>query len=306
MSLDGLTVLDISGLLPGGYCTQVLQQQGARVIKIEPPAGDSMRRLPGGEVLFAALHQGKRLLRMDLRSPTGRADFLEQAGHADVVVEGFRPGVMERLQLGYELLAGSNPRLIYCAITGYGSHGKLAARAGHDLNYLARSGVLSLMPSAGGLPVIPGVQIADLAGGLQAAFMIAAALATRSTTGQGCRLEVSMTALMRTWTTLARAAQASGLPDLGLSGRFPCYQVYAVSDGWITVAALESKFWQALCRAIERDDLIPRQFDPTAIGELAAVFKPESRAEWMARFAARDVCVEPVLSLAESGDLTDF
>lgn len=243
---------------------------------------------------------------LDLRSPSGRAAFVEEVKRADVLVEGFRPGRMERLQLGYDTLVEINRQLVYCAITGYGSSGRLARRAGHDLNYLARSGALSLMPVAGGLPVIPGLQIADLAGGLQAAFLIVAAIASRASTGHGSRLEVSMTDLMRQWTGLPRAVRTGGLPGLELTGTLPCYRVYAVSDGWITVAALESKFWRELCLAIDREDLVARQFDPSAVGELRAVFEPHSRAQWVARFAGRDVCVEPVLTLDESDSLNGF
>lgn len=300
MLLSGLSVLDISGLLPGGYCTQLLLQQGAEVTKVEPPGGDGLRRMPGGQVLFDALHAGKRLRRIDLRSPDGRQALLEEVRHVDVLVEGFRPKVMERLDLGYAVLSKSNPALVYCAITGYGSASPLAKRAGHDLNYLARSGALSLMPQAARLPVIPGLQVADLAGGLQAAFLITAALTERGRTGLGARVEVSMAGLMRSWTSLPRAARRAGLPGLGLSGEVPCYRVYETTDGWISVAALESKFWTALCRAIRRDDLIPRQFDGGAIPELTKIFREAPRAQWLALFGDRDVCVEPVLTLEES------
>src|ERR1700686_1941610 len=161
MSLDGVRVLDLSRLLPGGYCTQLLQGQGATIVKVESPAGDPIRPLPGGEAFFKALHNGKQLLTLDLRSPAGREAFLGRVVDADVLVEGFRPGRMERMDLGYPALAAINPALVYCAITGYGSSGELARRAGHDLNYLARSGALSLMPLRDGLPAIPGLLVAD-------------------------------------------------------------------------------------------------------------------------------------------------
>ena len=300
MLLSGIRVLDVSRLLPGGYCTQLLQQHGAHVIKVESPTGDPIRGLPGGEVFFDALHRDKELLRLDLRTEDGRRIFGQRVAEADVVVEGFRPGVMERLQLGYEALAAINPSLVYCAITGYGSAAKRADRAGHDLNYLAVSGALSLMPRPNGIPVIPGLQVADLAGGLQAAFLIAAALADRARTGRGTRLEVSMTELMRSWTTLPRAARRAGRNGLSLTGEVPCYHVYAVSDGFLTVAALEGDFWTEFCEAIGRLDLGARQFDPSAIPEVQSVLAPSSRVEWAQRFAGRDVCVEPVLSLEES------
>jgi len=300
MLLAGVRVLDLSRLLPGGYCTQLLLQQGAEVVKVDSPEGDPLRRMPAGEALFQALHAGKELMTLDLATAGGRDAFVDQVGRADVLVEGFRPGVMERLQIGYRALIDVNPRLVYCAITGYGSAGELALRAGHDLNYLARSGALSLMPRAGGTPVIPGLQIADLAGGLQAAFLVAAALSERSRTGRGTRVEVSMLDVMRDWTTLPRAALAAGLQGLGLTGEYPCYHVYPTADGAITVAALESKFWRTLCEALAREDLVGRQFDPSAIAELEAIFRTGSGSDWSDRLEKFDVCVEPVLSLQES------
>jgi len=300
MLLDGVRVLDLSRLLPGGYCTQLLQAQGAQVTKIEPPAGDPIRALPGGGAYFDALHRGKQLLTLDLRTEGGRDELRRRVVDADVLVEGFRPGVMERMNLGYAALAAINPALVYCAITGYGSAGPLARRAGHDLNYLARSGALSLMPPREGIPTIPGLQVADMAGGLEAAFSIAAALVARARTGRGTRVEVSMTDLMRSWTMLPRAARRAGLPGVSLTGELPCYHVYAVADGFLTVAALEPDFWAAFCQAIEREDLTDRQFDPAAIEAVQATLSPATRAEWAARFGDQDVCVEPALRLEES------
>ena len=299
MLLRGVMVIDLSRLLPGGYCAQLLRQQGATVIKVEPPAGDPLRAMPGGQAIFDALHQGSELIRIELRSPEGQAALAEHLRGADVLLEGFRPGRMEAIGLGYDALAATNPRLVYCAITGYGSQGGLAARAGHDLNYLARSGALSLMPACNGLPVIPGLQIADMAGGMQAAFLIASALQQRGETGRGERLEVSMTAVMRAWTEPARAARREG-GSIPLRGEVPCYRVYRAADGWITVAALEPKFWANLCAAIDRPGLVSRQFDGSAIVELEGIFRSASRASWTERFNGLDVCVEPALSLDES------
>ncbi len=300
MLLDGVRVLDLSRLLPGGYCTQLLQAQGAQVTKIEPPAGDPIRSLPGGNAYFEALHGGKPLLTLDLRSETGRDALRRRVADADILVEGFRPGVMERMELGYTVLATINPGLVYCAITGYGSGGPMAGRAGHDLNYLARSGALSLMPLREGAPTIPGLQVADLAGGLHAAFLIAGALVARARSGRGSRVEVSMTDLVRSWTALPRAARRAGLPGVPLTGEIPCYHVYAVADGFLTVAALEPDFWAAFCHAIDREDLKDRQFDPAAIEAVQATLRPATRAQWAARFGDKDVCAEPVLRLEES------
>ena len=300
MLLHGVRVLDLSRLLPGGHCTQLLQAQGATVTKIEPPAGDPIRALPGGAAYFDALHRGKQLLTLDLRTEDGRDALRRRVVDTDVLVEGFRPGVMERMELGYAALAAINPALVYCAITGYGSSGPLARRAGHDLNYLARSGALSLMPVRDGVPTIPGLQVADMAGGLDAAFSIAAALVARARSGRGSRVEVSMADLMRSWTALPRAARGAGLAGLPLTGELPCYHVYAVTDGFLTVAALESDFWAAFCHAIDREDLEDRQFDPAAIEAVQATLGQATRAEWATRFGDLDVCVEPALTLEES------
>jgi alpha-methylacyl-CoA racemase len=300
MALNAVRVLDLSRLLPGAYCTQLLQAQGAQVTKIESPTGDPIRGLPAGETYFDALHRGQLLLTLDLRAESGRESLRQRVVDADVLVEGFRPGVMERMELGYGSLSAINPALIYCAITGYGSTGPHAHRAGHDLNYLARSGALALMPLADGRPAIPGLQVADLAGGLQAAFLVAAALADRGRTGRGTRVEVSMTEVMRSWTTLPRAARRAGLAALPLTGQVPCYHVYRVADGYLTVGALEADFWAEFCRVIDRTDLASRQFDRSAVGEVQQILGPASRAEWVARFGGRDLCVEPVLSLDET------
>ena len=300
MLLSGVRILDLSRFLPGAYCTQLLQAQGADVTKLEPAKGDPIRRLPGGEAYFDVLHRGKRLLSLDLRADDGRRVLRRLVIDADVLVEGFRPGVMEKMELGYTALAAINPALIYCAITGYGSTGPTARRAGHDLNYLARSGALSLMPIYDGIPAIPGLQVADLAGGLQAAFLIAAALTARTQNGRGARVEVSMTDLMRGWTALPRAARQAGLGGLPLTGELPCYRVYAVADGFLTVAALEPQFWATFCRVLGQEELAPRQFDASASREVQVILKTATRAAWMARFADLDVCVEPSLTLEES------
>src|SRR2546422_609299 len=293
MLLDGVRVLDLSRLLPGGYCTQLLQAQGAQVTKIEAPAGDPIRALPAGNAYFDALHGGKQLLTLELRTETGREGLRRRVVDADVLVEGFRPGVMERMELGYAALAAINPAVVYCAITGYGSRGPMAGRAGHDLNYLARSGALSLMPLRDGVPSIPGLQVADMAGGLHAAFLITAALVARTRTGRGARVDVSMTELIRSWTALPRSARRAGLPGLPLTGEMPCYHVYVVADGFLTVAALEPDFWAAFCQAIDREDLKDRQFDPAAIEAVQATLGPAARGEWAARCGARDVCAAP-------------
>lgn len=300
MLLEGVRVLDLSTLLPGGYCTRLLRDGGATVIKIEPPGGDPIRRLPAGDVYFESLHAGKSCLVLDWGSEPDRSRLLAEVAQSDVLVEGFRPGVMDRAGFGPPDLARINPRLISCSITGFGSSGPGRARPGHDLNYLALSGALALMPRReNGVPLIPGLQIADFAGGLYAAFLIGSALAARERGEPGRHLEVSMTEVIRGWTELARQTKASGLSGAPLTGTAPCYRVYRVVDGFLAVAALEEKFWSGFCEAIGRVDLIPRQYDSTAIPEVEAVLAGRDRAGWMAHFEGRDVCVEPCLELEE-------
>lgn len=301
MLLEGVRVLDVTQFLPGGYCTRLLADLGAEVTKVEVSShGDPIRSLPGGETFFAALHHGKQVVQLGLKTETGRGELLRMVKTADVLLEGFRPGVMERRQVGWPQLRLANPRLIYCSITGYGSRGPLRDRAGHDLNYLARSGVLSVMPQASGLPVIPGVQVADLAGGLMAAMAVLGALVERQRSGHGRRLDVSMTDVMKGWLVVQQAARGAGIPMLNLVGAMPCYAVYRVADGFLTVGAIEPPFWRNFCEAIGRADLVPRQADPTAVPVVAAILAEKTRAEWMAIFGDRDVCVEPCLDLEES------
>jgi crotonobetainyl-CoA:carnitine CoA-transferase CaiB-like acyl-CoA transferase len=273
---------------------------GAQVVKVEEPGrGDPLRGLPGGELYFNLLHGGKRSAALQLNLPAGRNALLQLVKTSDVLLEGFRPGVMERLQIGWEVLSGVNSRLVYCALTGYGSAGALRGRAGHDLNYLARSGALALMPRVDGAPMIPGLQVADLAGGMSALVAILAALVDRHRTGKGRRLEVSMTDVMRSWATIPLAAARTG-QGMELTGRLPCYHVYQVADGFLTVAALEPRFWLNFCRAIGCEDLSTRQADPDAVEEVARVLRPRTRAEWMAHFGDSDVCVEPCLEIADA------
>ena len=300
MLLHGIRVLDLSTLLPGAYCTRILQESGASVLKVEPPGGDPIRRLYGGDSYFETLHAGKSLLTLDWRVEADRARLREEITGTDVLVDGFRPGVMQRAGFGAAPLAQLNPRLIACSITGFGSRGPRATSAGHDLNYLALSGALALMPrTTEGAPLIPGIQIADYAGGLYAAFLIAAGLAGRGERGPGCRLEVSMTDVMRGWTEVARRARAGGAGGVPLTGSAPCYRVYRVEDGYLAVAALEEKFWKNFCNAIDRPDLVSRQFDSGAIPEVEAVLGGRDRATWIEYFSGRDACVEACIELDE-------
>jgi alpha-methylacyl-CoA racemase len=308
-ALGGLKVLDLSRLLPGGFCSLLLADFGADVIKVEDTGmGDYVR---ADEPSFQALNRGKRSIRIDLKNEAGREVFLRLARTADVVLESFRPGVMDRLGVGYERLREDNPRLVYCAITGYGQDGPYAQRAGHDMNYLALTGLLGLTGEPDGPPVQAAGQIADLGGGaLMAAFGILAALRERDRSGEGQFVDVSMTDGALSWLAMvaARYLADGKVPGRGepvLSGGLICYRPYRCSDGWVTLGALEPKFWQAWCRGVAREDLADRQFEPVGSDthrEVEAVFAGRTRADWQAFNDEHDCCLEPVLRLDEALD----
>jgi len=313
--LDGLRVLDLSRLLPGPYCSLVLADFGAEVVKVEPPGGgDWLRHVPpledGMGLLFRALNRGKKSLTLDLNLEEGRAIFLRLVETADVLLEGFRPGVMERLGLGYERLARVNPRLIYCALTGYGPHGPYRRRPGHDLNYIGLAGLLDLTGAQGGPPAIPGTQVADLVGALWAAIGVLLALRARERTGRGQRVDTSFLGAALASLPVAVARQQGGQPmargGSDLTGGVVCYQVYETADGgYVTLAALEPHFWANFCRAAGREDLMGEQFAPAIPGQpayeaLRALFQSRTRREWADLLAEVDACCEPVYTLAEA------
>jgi crotonobetainyl-CoA:carnitine CoA-transferase CaiB-like acyl-CoA transferase len=313
--LDGLRVLDLSRLLPGPYCSRILADFGAEVVKIEPPGGgDWLRHVPpledGVGTLFRALNRGKKSLTLNLKSEEGRAILLRLVETADVLLEGFRPGVMERLGLGYERLAQANPRLVYCALTGYGPHGPYRDRPGHDLNYIGLAGLLDLTGEREGPPVIPGAQVADLAGALWAAIGILLTLVARERTGRGQRVDASFLGAALACLPVAVARQRGGQPmargGSDLTGGVVCYQVYETADGrYVTLAALEPHFWAGFCRAVGREGLMGEQFAPAVPGQpayeaLRALFRSRTRQEWVDLLAEVDACCEPVYRLAEA------
>lgn len=290
-ALEGIRILDLTRLLPGAVATQWLAEYGAEVIKVEQPGIGDYARDAYAE-LFEQTNRGKKSVEIDLK--TQKESFLKLVQRADVLIEGFRPGVMDRLGLGYGVLEALNPRLIYVALTGYGSEGKHALLAGHDVNYLAMSGVLDLIRADDGRPVIPGVQIADLAGGsMHAMIDILLALEARHRSGRGQRVEVSMTDGLKALLPVARA----GGSEL-LSGRYACYHVYAAfGNTYVAVGALEPKFWANLCREIECEGLIDLQFSPeqrAVISVLTQAFKAATAEEWFERIGDKDCCVTPV------------
>ena len=315
MPLTGVRVLDLSRLLPGPFATMMLAGLGADVVKVEDlDGGDYMRWMPpldgdGTASMFTAINRGKRSLRLDLKSTRGRELFLELAALSHVVLESFRPGVMDRLGLGSAVLHARNPRLVTCSISGFGQDGPDRLRAGHDLNYLARAGVLSISGPGDGAPPIPGVQVADIGGGAQSAVIaILAALRRAEQTGTGSHCDVSMLDGMLTWMSphiaAARAGADARASAMLLNGAHPCYHVYRCADGWITVAALEPKFWARLCELLDVEDLRDSAFATgdeahSVVDRLEAVFGGATRAQWRARLGVEDVCCEPVLSIDE-------
>ena len=323
-ALEGVRVLDLSRLLPGGFCSLLLADAGADVIKVEdtgmgdyvrwsPPyyGGDEQQGLGTRSALYLSLNRGKRSIRLNLKADGGRDALLKLAEGADVVLESFRPGVLDRLGCGYEALRERNQRIIYCAITGYGQSGPNTARAGHDTNYLALGGLLGLSGPAGGPPIQAAGQIADLGGGaLMAAFGILAALWERERSGEGQFVDVSMTDGAQSWLAMAAASfLADGrVPRRGeeaLNGGIACYVPYECADGWVSVGALEPKFWQAFCDGVERPDLVGHQFaKPGSEGHarIAEVFLARTKKEWAAFNDQHDCCIEPVLDLDEALD----
>ncbi|HEV8146013.1 MAG TPA: CoA transferase [Bryobacteraceae bacterium] len=314
-ALEGIRVIDLTRLLPGAVATQWLADFGAEVIKVEQPGlGDYARHkftADGENPIFALTNRGKKSVTIDLKDSGGRDALLKLAENADVLIEGFRPGVMERLGVGYEALRERNPRLIYAALTGYGASGKFADLAGHDINYLALSGVLDLMGERDGPPSLAGMQIADLAGGsMQAVIGILLALQARERTGKGQRVDVSMfagsAALMPVPLAALEEGHASERGNEMLCGRYACYHVYAAAAGsYVAVGALEPKFWENLCRALDRADLIADQYAPEPRQSelkraLAEKFLNVTAEQWFEKLGSRDCCVTPVRNVKDA------
>jgi crotonobetainyl-CoA:carnitine CoA-transferase CaiB-like acyl-CoA transferase len=303
MDLEGIVVLDLTRLLPGAVATQYLADWGAEIIKIEQPGGGDYARTMNPAV-FQRTNAGKKSVVLDLKNPRGREILTSLARTADVLIEGNRPGVMERLGLCHSELSALNQRLIYVSLTGYGQRGRYTDLAGHDINYLALGGVLGL-----NLPVIPGVQIADLVGGsMQAVMGILLALVARHRTGEGRHVDVSMyegvTNLLTIPLTAWRDTGCEPRPGAEvLSGRYACYNIYEAADKrWLAVGALEPKFWTELCRCLDCQDLIPRQFEEpqdAVKARIAAIFRARPAQDWFEQLRESDCCVTPVRTVGE-------
>lgn len=319
LPLQGVKVLDLSRLLPGPFCSLLLADLGAEVLKVEdtgmgdyvrwtpPYTGDEAAQQSGvASAQFNALNRNKKSVQLDLKSEAGKEILLKLVAEHDVVLESFRPGVLGKLGVGYEVMKGVKPELVYCAITGYGQDGPFRTRAGHDMNYLGLNGLLGLTGAAGGPPVQAAGQIADIGGGAQmAAIAILAALVSK----KGANLDISMTDGAMSWLAMPAASALAGdvrrRGDVDLAGKWACYMPYEAADGWVSCGALEPKFWKSFCEGVGREDLIAKQFELAGSdghAEIAEVFKSKTRAEWSAFNDQRDCCIEPVLELDEALD----
>ncbi|MGG3855460.1 CaiB/BaiF CoA-transferase family protein [Caldifermentibacillus hisashii] len=314
--LQSIRVLDLSRLLPGPFCTMLLADFGAEVIKIEAPElGDYARhyepKIDENSVMFHSLNRNKKSVTLDLKTDEGKDQFLQMVGKADVVVESFRPGVMKRLGLDFPVLEKINPRLIYCAISGYGQTGPYAEMPGHDINYISYAGLLELMGEKDGKPIVPAVQVADLAGGAYPAVTgILLALLEREKSGKGQFIDISMmdgviSLLQSTLPNYLMKNIPSKRGEQMLSGGLACYEVYQTKDGrWLAVGALEMKFWRIFCQKLGKPEWIPLLNEPDEVQyklkhDIQTVMYTKTLAEWMDIFEDAEACVSPVLNFAE-------
>jgi crotonobetainyl-CoA:carnitine CoA-transferase CaiB-like acyl-CoA transferase len=316
MKLDGLRVLDLSLFLPGPWLTQTMADHGAEVIKIEPPTGEPVRnvgyRQNGASVWFRNTHRGKKSVVLNLKDPEQVAAFLDLARTADVVVEAFRPGVVDRLGVGYEAVSAVNPRIVYASIAAFGQTGPLAQTPAHDIAIEAMSGVVSLNLGSDGAPTHPHMPVSDIVGSMTALAGILMALLRRQTTGRGDYLDISMQDATLAWLPNVTGPvfaedRAPRVKDERSFGGYAFYGIYETAcGGHVTLGGVEHKFVRTLLRDLDRADLIPAAEGPPGPGQapvkafLAQTFRQRSRAEWVAWFAGRDVCFAPVLSLHEA------
>jgi crotonobetainyl-CoA:carnitine CoA-transferase CaiB-like acyl-CoA transferase len=316
-ALEGVRILDLTRLLPGAFASQLLADMGADVIKVEHPVGgDYHRNFPpmakteSGS--FLLLNRNKRSITLDLKIPAAKEALLKLVESADVLLEGFRPGVMDRLGLGYGALAAVNPAIIVCAISGYGQDGPKRLAPGHDLNYLAEAGALQLFGTPGKPPIVPGLSIADVGGGsLMATTGILAALLARGRTGRGQYVDISMLDGSIAWLSLhAPDYLFDGIEPRGGERRFigqaPCYNVYRCADGKdVALGIIEEHFWDRFCDAVGMAELKDEQWPEGSAADrqkerLADLFAGDTRDGWVERLAPVDLPFGPVLSMAEA------
>lgn len=316
--LTGIRVVDLTQFLPGPMMTMMMADQGAEVLKIEPPAGDPARAMPPVEgahsVWFRNLNRGKESLALDLKSEAGKARLWDKIARADVFVEGFRPGVMERLGFGYEAVSARNPRIVYCSISAFGQSGALAHHPAHDMAVQALAGFLSVNNAPGGDPVVPGVPAADAAAGLTALSGVLMALIGRERTGRGDYLDIAMFDSLLPWCAHIAGSAIAGGPsprsdDQRSLGGAAFYQVYRTADGrHVALGGREEKFVANLLNALERPDLIPYGSAPAGEPQapltafLRETFASRTRDDWAAWFEDKDVAFAPVLDFREALD----
>jgi len=316
LPLEGIRVLDLTSRMPGPMCTQILADLGAEVVKIESPKAPDLFRqfqphVNGSGSLFHVCNRNKKGLALELRHPKGREIFLRLAREADVVVEAFRPGTMERMQLGYGILREANAGLIFCSLTAFGQTGPYRERPAHDLNLLALAGILDLLGHRDGAPIVPPVQMSGLGGALQGAVGILSALLHRGKTGRGQAVDVSLFDGVSAFAALEMSRHMAGhpLPRRGLTeggGGYACFNVYRTADNrYLSLGCLEPQFWEAFCRIIGRESYIAEQWvapprQEELIAEVRSVFLTRTLDEWLALLDPEKICVAPVNTFAEA------
>lgn len=308
--LKGYRILDFTKLLPGPLATMWMAQQGAEVIKVESPASpDPVRFYPpmkdGVSVYYSTLNAGKKSLSLDYRSDEGKQAILKLVETADMVVEQFRPRVLEAFGLGFETLQSRNPKIILVSITGYGKDGEMAASPGHDINYLGYAGMLDAQRDSDGTPIISSAQLADVAGGsMMALNATTSALLHRERTGEGQHVNVSMTHNVSVLQTMRIAEEmATGENGGYLAGAIASYNIYKCSDGrHVALGALEPKFWQKFCNLMVHPEWGGRLMEKELIAEVAAVFATRPMNFWTDKLENEGVCLSPVLTLQEAAE----
>lgn len=312
--LEGIKIIDFTRLLPGPVATHLLAQMGAEVIKVESPKRMDYARVQPGQVdgasvLFHQLNHNKTIKILDYATPDGKAELLELIKNADVLIEQFRPGAMDAWGFGYEAIKKINPSIVYVSLTGYGQTGEFSTEAGHDFNYLAYSGVMSLLKDERGKPTVPDTQFADIGGAYMAVMAMQAALIRKGLTGEGSYVNVALSDAMMPFLAVPFGLHSGGLDYQKfnvINGKLAVnYAAYECADSkWISVGALELKFWKNLCEAVEKPawirvnqmELLNTVFPK---GEVEAFFKTKTRDEWAAFFKGKDVCVAPILEIEE-------
>ncbi len=309
--LDGVRVVDLSQYIPGPFATRQLADLGADVIKIEPPGGDPMRRFMAADsetsaqtsAIYRHLNRGKRVCRLDLKQEDGKRVFADLLRQADILLESFRPGVLDRLGFARDRLDALNPKLIHCALSGFGQTGPWAQRAGHDINYCAVAGQ-SIVSGTAEQPIMGYPPIADHAGALQATVAMLAALHGRERRGRGVFLDIGITESILSWQYLPGLSGETGRAASILTGGAACYNIYRCADGaFISIGAIEAHFWSNFCHALDRPQWVGRQFEPmpqaALIAEVNALIETGDSRHWHQRLDAIDCCYAPLLDPLE-------